>query len=63
MARCYDLLVYFTGRSVTEATLKGVDYLSYNFTGGISAPIVSKRETVRLSFKTKTGDGFIFYTG
>ena len=57
--KCFCFVV---ARTKKTATFSGSDYLHYNFTTRGEA-IVSDRESIKLSFKTSSGDGLLFYTG
>ncbi|KAE8750773.1 hypothetical protein FOCC_FOCC002483 [Frankliniella occidentalis] len=46
-----------------EATFRGTEYLSYDLSRTGGEPIVSTQDTVSLSFKTRSPNGLLFYTG
>lgn len=55
-------VILFVEHEQTIATFFGAEYLHYNFTGKGEA-VVSNVEIIRLSFKTTSGEGLLFYTG
>ncbi|XP_076366546.1 neurexin 1-like [Tachypleus tridentatus] len=50
-------------KSQSEATFRGVEFLSYDFKAFGGEPIVSLSDTVSLFFKTRQPHGMLFYTG
>ncbi|XP_076318595.1 neurexin 1-like [Tachypleus tridentatus] len=50
-------------KAPSEATFRGVEFLSYNFKSLGDEPIISSSDSVSLFFKTRQPHGMLFYTG
>ncbi|KAK3926655.1 Neurexin-3, partial [Frankliniella fusca] len=57
------LVLCVADKAPPEATFRGTEYLSYDLSRTGGEPIVSTQDTVSLSFKTRSPNGLLFYTG
>ncbi|XP_063235605.1 neurexin 1 isoform X2 [Bacillus rossius redtenbacheri] len=50
-------------KAPSEATFRGVEFLSYDLSRTGGEPIVSAQDAISLAFKTRQHSGLLFYTG